>query len=35
VFLFNYVNVVTLHLVATAGIARIGESNNQFNEIAE
>lgn len=32
VFLLNYVNAVTPHLVATAGIDWIGEINNQFNE---
>ena len=31
VFLLNYVNAVTPNLVATAGVAWVGEINNQFN----
>ncbi len=32
VFLLNYTNAVTPRLVATAGIAWVGEINNEFNE---
>ena len=32
VFLLNYSNTVSSHLVATAGIGWIGEINNQFNQ---
>jgi hypothetical protein len=32
VFLLNYSNTVSSHLVATAGIGWIGELNNQFNQ---
>jgi hypothetical protein len=31
VFLLNYTNAITPHLVATAGLGWIGEINNQFN----
>ena len=32
VFLLNYQNAITPHLVMTAGLGWIGEINNQFNE---
>jgi len=32
IFLLNYVNTVTPHLVVTAGIGWLGELNNQFND---
>ena len=32
IFLLNYTNAVTPHLVATAGVGWIGEINNQYND---
>ena len=32
VFLLNYSNAITPHLVMTAGVGWIGEINNQYNQ---